>query len=377
MKTNRMPLVHAAIAMALGLALAVPQSLAASWLVKSHDPVSAPPSTLVEVSAGSFTTMAQIHLDGAGIDVDGLALDASQVLYGFEIQGVGLRSRLVRIETPGGAATVVGPMHEGRDIRGAAFTSTGRLLALDASSNELLEFDEHTGLLVGSPIPLTEGASAFDLSNVCDLVETGGGLIVLANGNRFLSLDATTGALTLMHTDQALGPDNIGVGVAGLLWGADAGGPGQLAAYDVQWDDDVFRYDVSAGFARQLMLSNILSGYNAGRGDMASAPVSPTAVGPGEAGPRGGLAARVGPNPTAGGADVSFTLPEPATVTITVHEVSGRLLRRLECRSFAAGAHSVRWRGEDDGGRTMAPGVYLVRVRTAGACSVVRVAVVR
>lgn len=63
----------------------------------------------------------------------------------------------------------------GLNIRGAAFTSGGRLLALDAADDALLEFDPQAGLPVGTATARQFDGEPFDVSNLVDLAESGRG----------------------------------------------------------------------------------------------------------------------------------------------------------------------------------------------------------
>jgi agmatine/peptidylarginine deiminase len=93
---------------------------------------------------------------------------------------------------------------------------------------------------------------------------------------------------------------------------------------------------------------------------------SPTsvAVRPGEA--PDGLAALVGPNPFRSETRFSFELRYPERVILSVHDVTGRLVRRLADGEQGAGRSEFVWDGRDDGGRRVADGVYFFRLRAAG-----------
>lgn len=74
------------------------------------------------------------------------------------------------------------------------------------------------------------------------------------------------------------------------------------------------------------------------------------------------------PNPFRGHSSLSFELVAPSGVGVTVHDVSGRLVRTLASGGHPAGVHTVTWDGTDARGVRSAPGVYFVRIRTgAGA----------
>jgi hypothetical protein len=70
------------------------------------------------------------------------------------------------------------------------------------------------------------------------------------------------------------------------------------------------------------------------------------------------------PNPFPSQVVLRFSLPRDDEVDITVHDLAGRLVRRLERGTRPAGEQRVLWDGRDQGGCSMEAGVYLVRVRT-------------
>ena len=62
---------------------------------------------------------------------------------------------------------------------------------------------------------------------------------------------------------------------------------------------------------------------------------------------------------------------------IVVHDVAGRRVRTVARGDFGAGTHVVTWDGRDEGGRSVASGVYFVRVNTAGNATARKVTVLR
>ena len=68
------------------------------------------------------------------------------------------------------------------------------------------------------------------------------------------------------------------------------------------------------------------------------------------------------PNPFAPRTTLHVVLPEAARVELTVHDVGGHVVRRLEGGSLPAGRHPIAWDARDDGGRRVPAGVYLVRL---------------
>jgi hypothetical protein len=74
-----------------------------------------------------------------------------------------------------------------------------------------------------------------------------------------------------------------------------------------------------------------------------------------------------GPNPFAGATGLAYALPERVRVELDVFDVRGRRLRRLLVGVREAGEGRVEWNGRDERGRRVEPGVYLCRLRAAGA----------
>lgn len=72
------------------------------------------------------------------------------------------------------------------------------------------------------------------------------------------------------------------------------------------------------------------------------------------------------PSPFRNRVAFAFELPETRHVSLFVHSVDGRLVRKLIDNEFGAGRHTVFWDAKDDAGREVRSGVYFVRI-SAGA----------
>ncbi len=68
------------------------------------------------------------------------------------------------------------------------------------------------------------------------------------------------------------------------------------------------------------------------------------------------------PNPFNPMTTLVYDLPRPARVVITIFDLQGRAVRRLGDRFQEAGRHKLIWDGLDDGGQTVAAGVYFYRL---------------
>lgn len=83
--------------------------------------------------------------------------------------------------------------------------------------------------------------------------------------------------------------------------------------------------------------------------------------------------APVSPNPARAGAMVEFALPRETPVRLTLTDVQGRLVATLADGTLGPGRHRTSL---SNAGRTIAPGLYFVRLQTAERTQVRRVALV-
>lgn len=73
----------------------------------------------------------------------------------------------------------------------------------------------------------------------------------------------------------------------------------------------------------------------------------------------------VHPNPFDSGTRVSYSLGRESRVRLSVCDIAGRIVRRLEAGDRGAGRHEAMWDGRDDHGASVASGVYFLRLETA------------
>jgi hypothetical protein len=83
------------------------------------------------------------------------------------------------------------------------------------------------------------------------------------------------------------------------------------------------------------------------------------------------------PNPFARGTSVNYELAQYGPVELTVHDESGRLVRRLESGPRQRGFHAARWDGSDGRGHALPAGVYFLRYSAGGIVSTGRLTLVR
>lgn len=76
--------------------------------------------------------------------------------------------------------------------------------------------------------------------------------------------------------------------------------------------------------------------------------------------------APVRPNPFAGTTRIGYSTATAGDVRVRIHDVQGRVVRRLQEGFRAAGTHHATWDGRDGRGVAAPAGVYFVRLETAG-----------
>ena len=72
------------------------------------------------------------------------------------------------------------------------------------------------------------------------------------------------------------------------------------------------------------------------------------------------------PNPFNPRTTVAFTVGRTGLVRIAVYDLTGREVTELVASVYEPGEHTVGWNGTDATGRTVASGVYVVRMEAAG-----------
>mgnify|MGYP001026372485 CR=1 FL=1 len=83
------------------------------------------------------------------------------------------------------------------------------------------------------------------------------------------------------------------------------------------------------------------------------------------------------PNPFNPRTTIYFALERASEVEISIHDVAGRRVRRVDPGVLSAGEHAFTWTGRDARGRTVSTGVYLVHVRAAGTTRTLKVSLVK
>ena len=83
------------------------------------------------------------------------------------------------------------------------------------------------------------------------------------------------------------------------------------------------------------------------------------------------------PNPFNDQVTVSFGLPVPGDVVLTIHDPMGRLVTRLEEANLNAGRYRTVWNGRDHYGEKVSSGLYICRLQTSSGNRFERIVLLR
>jgi hypothetical protein len=83
------------------------------------------------------------------------------------------------------------------------------------------------------------------------------------------------------------------------------------------------------------------------------------------------------PNPFGDATEIRFGLPVAATVTVRIHDVSGRLVRTLVDGTVAPGEHTARWDGRTESGDRVGSGIYFYTFRSGNTLETRKVLLTR
>uniref|UniRef100_A0A7C3YS99 T9SS type A sorting domain-containing protein n=1 Tax=candidate division WOR-3 bacterium TaxID=2052148 RepID=A0A7C3YS99_UNCW3 len=70
------------------------------------------------------------------------------------------------------------------------------------------------------------------------------------------------------------------------------------------------------------------------------------------------------PNPLNSKAIISFFLPEPEKLSLTIYDLSGRMVKNLFSGELPGGNHSFLWNRTDENGKEALPGIYFLLLKT-------------
>jgi len=83
------------------------------------------------------------------------------------------------------------------------------------------------------------------------------------------------------------------------------------------------------------------------------------------------------PNPFNPHTTIPFSVDKPQRVKLSMYDVTGNRLMVLVDQMYETGSHTTEWSGQDELGRAVSSGLYLVRMQTAGRIESRKIMLVR
>jgi hypothetical protein len=312
----------------------------------------------IDVATGIGSTIGPL---GIGCDeVDGMAvlpgLDGPDRIYGAD------SDRLVQIDPTTGAATLIGPIGHSL-VDGLCFQpGTNQLFGTTYGSNRLLKINIATGASVVQANNVASGHRLNDMTFHPD----GRCFVVTQDSPPLLfQVNPVTGAKikkwTVSGTKQ----------IEAILWsldgrtlycGAKRSGFMDLATIDLAASKVVFVGPAHSGYTDIEALAWLRTAAPCDQNDTPT----PTKAAPQ---PESPAITRLSlyqnsPNPFNPTTTIRFDLPQAAAVSLTIFDVSGRMVKVLAHGWMPQGQHEVRWSGDATTGGKVSSGVYYYVLRT-------------
>ena len=201
----------------------------------------------------------------------------------------------------------------------------------------------------------------------------------LGGSDRSDSLFTIQTSVALLALTAAPLPERAG---AVLTWNTDPG-PDDLAGYRLERSASGEAWRTVVSLTRETTFTDASAGASGARYRLYAVNGFGEELMLGETSLRPMAALSAWPLPYRGGTlNVSFATAgglggESAGTEVSIYDVSGRLVRTVARGSYGAGYRTAVWDGRDGGGRTVAAGVYFIRVRSAGEETTLKLAVLR
>jgi beta-lactamase superfamily II metal-dependent hydrolase len=304
------------------------------------------------IQAGACYGIADVLVDGISVGAVG-SYEFTNVTVGHTIAaGFVIQTFMLATSVAGGGSVTIAP--------NLSAYNCGASVEISALAGPGWQFDRWTGSASGSDNPHTVVMSA-DMTIAAVFMDVASPTVQLINyngGEQWASGEIQPIIWTAT--------DNAGVTAVDLAYSTDGGAtyPEVIAAGlantgSYTWaipyvDTQIARIRVTAHDAAGHLAVDE-SDANFGIVNPAAA-VADVLLGPGEA-------LGLYPNPTyAGAAHILYRMPQATVVDVSIYDVTGHLVKKIEAGVFPGGVRTVNWDGRDEGGKPASSGIYLVRL---------------
>lgn len=76
------------------------------------------------------------------------------------------------------------------------------------------------------------------------------------------------------------------------------------------------------------------------------------------------VTSKIYPNPFNPETTISFNIPKPGKVNLSIYNIKGQLVKTLLDEETSAGTHILVWNGKDERGKSVASGIYFSKIKT-------------
>ncbi|MBI9031289.1 T9SS type A sorting domain-containing protein [bacterium] len=76
------------------------------------------------------------------------------------------------------------------------------------------------------------------------------------------------------------------------------------------------------------------------------------------------VTSKIYPNPFNPETTISFNIPQPGKVNLSIYNIKGQLVKTLLDEETSAGTHSLVWNGKNERGKSVASGIYFSKIKT-------------
>ncbi len=76
------------------------------------------------------------------------------------------------------------------------------------------------------------------------------------------------------------------------------------------------------------------------------------------------VTSKIYPNPFNPETTISFNIPKPGKVNLSIYNIKGQLVKTLLDEETSTGSHSLVWNGKDERGKSVASGIYFSKIET-------------
>ena len=86
---------------------------------------------------------------------------------------------------------------------------------------------------------------------------------------------------------------------------------------------------------------------------------------------------KVAPNPFSNTTTISFTIPQSQKVSISIFDMTGRLVKILANEEMQQGNHEIKWNGNDEKGNRVPTGIYFLRINAGSDLETKKLSIIK